>query len=177
MSRAMLLLGLASAAVCCGCSYDPGPANPSSLACAGDPTRPLSAAAVMRVLHRHRFTVLPEPPDRANVICGGLGSRSEEMPVTLTNILSSGPHENTESHEEIGLRQGHVICGLRRGPIWGPELRSDLDAPASSPVFSGRKAEFTVANLECTIYPRGPRTEVQVRNFQRAMRVLARRVS
>jgi hypothetical protein len=98
------------------------------------------------------------------------------MPVSLTNIFFDGPHKNIQSHRKVSRREGHIGCGLRRGPIWGPTLESDLDAPPASPIFSGKKAEFKLANLECTIYPEGPRSGVQVRNLQRAMQLFARRL-
>ncbi len=112
-------------------------------------------------MHRYDFTVRP---DRDSVICGGLGSEAEEMPVELTNSLD----------DEIAEREGTVFCGVRRGPIWGPKLEKDLDAPASSPIFSGRKAEFSVANVECSIYPNGPRSGAQIRRMERAMEEIDR---
>jgi hypothetical protein len=108
------------------------------------------------VLRKHGFVVHQDPTD---VICG-LDPPADDMPVSLTNADDE---------------EAYLGCGLRRGPIWGPELTSDLDAPPASPVFSGRKAEFKVANLECTIYPEGPRTEAQIGNLQRAMEKLAQR--
>jgi hypothetical protein len=94
------------------------------------------------MLARHDITV------RANydgVICGGfIGSPEEEMPVKLGN----------DSDEAAMERQGTVFCGLRRGPIWGPKLESNLDAPPASPIFSGKKAEFKVANLGARSIPR-----------------------
>lgn len=94
------------------------------------------------------------------------------MPISVTNVLFEGPHENIDAHEEIAAREGHVGCGLRRGPIWGWQLDEDLDAPPASPIFSGEKAVFSFANVECTLYPEGERREEQIRNLQRAMRDL-----
>jgi hypothetical protein len=149
--------------VVAGCASVPGPASKPDTSCAGDPTRPISAKTLRRVLARHDITVRPYYD---GVICGPfLGSRDEQMPVELSN----------DRNEAAMKREGTVFCGLRRGPIWGPKLESDLDAPASSPVFSGRVAEFKVANVECSVYPDGPQTEVQVGNLQRAMVALARR--
>lgn len=148
-----------------GCGGVPEPTSEPDTSCAGDPTRPIAAATLRRVLARHGITV------RAHydgVICGGfIGSPEEEMPVKLGN----------DSDEAAMEREGTVFCGLRRGPIWGPRLESNLDAPPASPIFSGRKAEFKVANLECTIYPEdGPQADEQVRNLQHAVQSLARRV-
>jgi hypothetical protein len=149
-----------------GCGEAPAPTSAGDASCAGDPTRPISAATLTRVLARHDITVRA---DYDGVICGGfIGSPEEEMPVKLGNDSDEGAME----------REGAVFCGLRRGPIWGPKLESNLDAPPASPIFSGTKAEFKVANLECTIYPEeGPRAAEQVRNLQRAVQSLARAAS
>ena len=84
----------------------------------------------------------------------------ERMPVSVEN----------ESNE----RDGHLFCGLRRAPIWGWNLSADVDAPPASPVFAGDKAEFSFANLECTLYPRGERGDEQIGRLQSAVRELAR---
>ena len=97
---------------------------------------------------------------------------AERMPVTVSNIHFEGRNENIEGHDEIGEREGHVICGLRRGPIWGWKVDEDLDAPPASPIFSGDKATFSFANLDCTLYPQGDRSAEQVRNPQAAVREL-----
>ena len=70
--------------------------------------------------------------------------------------------------------QGTVFCGLRRGPIWRGKLEQDLDAPASSPIFSGEKATFSVEDVECTVYPNGDESGRQVRNMDPAMKEIAR---
>ena len=59
-------------------------------------------------------------------------------------------------------REGTLYCGLHARPFPNPELRADTDAPAASPIFSGRKAEFALGNFECTLYPEGEETETQV---------------
>jgi hypothetical protein len=151
-----------------GCA-EPPPSSPPSQACVGEKTRPLTATELRRTLRRHGFTVYRTPGD---AICDA--PVAERMPVSVSNVLFEGPHENIDRHEEISEREGHVFCGLRRGPIWGWRLDEDLDAPPSSPIFSGDKATFSFANLECTLYPEGERAEIQVRNLQRAVRELVR---
>lgn len=140
-----------------------------NLSCLDEPTRPLTAADATRALRRHGFTVFR---DRTDVVCDA--PAGERMPVSLTNILFEGPHENISAHDEVSEREGHVACGLRRKPIWGWKLDEDLDAPPASPIFSGDKATFSFANLECTLYPEGQRAQKQVRNLQYAVRELAR---
>jgi hypothetical protein len=158
----MRVVLLACALLTAGCGGVPGPGGSGvDTSCAGEPTRPITSAMLKRTLEQNGFTVRP---DRESVICGGLGSADEEMPVELTNSLDS----------EVADREGTVFCGLRRGPIWGAELEKDLDAPASSPIFSGEKAEFSVANVECSVYPKGPRSGAQVRSMERVMEEIDR---
>jgi hypothetical protein len=162
MRAALMSVLLIALAVACGGVASPAEQDDS---CAGDPTRPVTAEVLKRVLAAHDITV------RAHydgVICGGaIGSREEEMPVELSN----------DQDEAAMERQGTVFCGLRRGPIWGGKLEQDLDAPASSPVFSGEKATFSVENVECTVYPNGDETGRQVRNMAAAMKEIARRAA
>lgn|SRR5829696_1753050 len=157
-------------AVGCGCGgqVDDSVDDLPSQACVSEPTRPLTASELMGTLRRHGFTVFRIPGD---AIC--VAPVAERMPVSVGNVLSEGPHENYDRRDEITEREGHVFCGLRRGPIWGWKLDENLDAPPASPLFSGDKAEFNFANLECTLYPKGARKDVHVRNLQRAVRDLA----
>jgi hypothetical protein len=140
-----------------------------SQACLGEATSPLTAAELTRTLRRHGFTVYPDPRD---AICDT--PVAERMPVSVSNVFFQGPHENIEAHNEVTEREGHVSCGLRRGPIWGWKLEEDLEAPPASPIFSGDKAEFSFANLECTLYPDGEGGDDQVRRLQRAVQELVR---
>jgi hypothetical protein len=122
---------------------------------------------LIRTLRRHGFTVFRIPGD---AIC--YTPVAERMPVSVGNVISEGPHDNYDRRDEITEREGHVFCGLRRGPIWGWKLDENLDAPPASPAFSGDKAEFYFANLECKLYPEGERKDAQVRKLQRAIREL-----
>jgi hypothetical protein len=125
-----------------------------NLACLDEPTRPLTGSEATQVLRRHGFMV---ERVRDDAICAA--PPDERMPVSLTN------YDRDEATP-------FVSCGLRRGPIWGWKLDENLDAPPSSPIFSGRKAEFSFANLECSIYPEGDETEVQIRRMQSAVHEL-----
>lgn len=133
-------------------------------ACSGGEARPLSIQVVARTLREHGFNVQPEGRSE---ICGGVGA--EEVVADLTNVHFDGPYENIESHDEVQRREGMVICAIRRGPLWGNTLQKDLDAPAASPIFSGPKAVFFLANVECTIYPDEDRRQEQVGRLDRAM--------
>ena len=167
MVRALLLTILLAAVGGCDPGSTPSGYDQPSQACAREPTAPLTAAELTRTLRANGFTVFPEP---GVAICDV--PATERMPISVTNVLFEGPHENIDAHEEIAAREGHVGCGLRRGPIWGWQLDEDLDAPPASPIFSGEKAVFSFANVECTLYPEGERREEQIRNLQRAMRDL-----
>jgi hypothetical protein len=163
---ATLFVGLSAG---CMAQAEDGADDQSSQACLSEPTEPLTAAELTQALRRHGFTVFQIPGD---AICDG--PASDRMPVSVGNVLSEGPHDNYDKRDEVTEREGHVFCGLRRGPIWGWQLHEDLDAPPASPAFSGDKAEFYFANLECKLYPRGERSDEQVRNLRGAVRDLVR---
>jgi hypothetical protein len=161
MRAPLVLVLLVVAAGAAGCGGVPAPAEQDT-SCAGDPTRPITADMLKRVLARHGISVRLHYD---GVICGGpIGSPEEEMPVELSN----------DQDEAAMEREGTVFCGLRRGSIWGRKLEQDFDAPASSPIFSGEKAEFSVANVECSVYPSGDESGRQVRNMAAAMKEIAR---
>ena len=155
MERVALVVALT--AVVTGCTGSPAPVGDKpNLACLDEPTRPLTARDVTRVLRHYGFPV-QRAGDQA--VCDA--APGERMPVSLTNY----------DHDEA---TPFVSCGLRREPIWGWKLDEDLDAPPSSPIFSGRKAEFSFANLECSVYPEGEDTDQQIRRMQRAVHELVR---
>jgi len=177
MARWLLVLSVwfGGSVLMSGCVALP-PSSAGKTDCAGEPTLPISAAVLVRTLRRNHFTVYADPSD---VVCSSSdpvapSDPEEDMPLSVTNVLFDGPHENIASHDEITKREGHVICGARRGPIWGPKLNKEFDAPPDSPIFSGEKALFKVANIECTIYPDGSRSGTQVRNLDRAMEEIER---
>jgi hypothetical protein len=168
MSCSRLLIPFSLSILLCGCVGVTDNITQPSQSCVGEPTEPITASELARSLKRHEFSVHPILGD---AICDG--PVSDRMPVSLGNVHFEGPHENIDRHAEITRREGHVFCGLRRGPIWGWRLDEDLNAPPASPIFSGDKATFSFANLECTLYPEGARRQEQVRNLQRAVRELS----
>jgi hypothetical protein len=137
--------------------------DPQIPKCPGGAAAPLSSTEVATALREQGFSVFEDDEG-----CAG----AEDKVMDLTNILFSGPHENISEHAEIGATEGHVGCGLGREPLFGNKLDSDLEAPAASPFFSGDKAEFLLANVQCTIYPEGDDKAGQVARLQRAMEAL-----
>ncbi len=73
--------------------------------------------------------------------------RRDEIPVIAVS------NDLTGSGSDASNREGWMSCLLRRGPLWGSKPRIDLNAPPNSPIFSGRKAEFSYQNVECSLYP------------------------
>jgi hypothetical protein len=115
---------------------------PSPEKCRG-PGEPISIDLAVKTLRKHGFTVFR---DSNSASCGGR-SRDEHILTDLTNVLFSGPHENIESHDEITKREGHLICTVRRRPIYGGGGRvQDRTEP-------GEEASLILANLECGLYP------------------------
>ena len=154
-------------------AFDEGLSYEETPLCAGGEARPLSISSVSRALREQGFTVARA---RRSEFCGGPGRevipRGKRVVADLTNIHFDGPHENIDQHDEVTDREGHVGCVVLRSDVWGRRLRADLDAPAASPIFSGDKAQFFLANVECTIYPSGDRKAEQVDNMHRVMRSL-----
>jgi hypothetical protein len=103
-----------------------------------------------------------------SLACAG----AEDLVTMLANVVSSGPHENLSEQDEIDAKQGSVHCAIYRESLFGRTLASDLDAPAASPIFSGDKAEFFLANVQCTIYPQGEAKAEQVARLQHVMEAL-----
>jgi hypothetical protein len=131
-------------------------------------TQPLAIAEVARTLRGQGFSVAR---DEGSALCS-----APQVAAVLTNIHFDGPNENISVHDEISERQGHVSCAVERRSAWGTKLHKDLHAPAASPIFSGRKARFWLANVDCTIYPEGPTTEFNVRRLESAMKRLERSI-
>jgi hypothetical protein len=136
--------------------------------CPGGRTQPLAIADVARTLKHHGFSV---GRDDGSALCS-----AQQVAAVLTNIHFDGPHENISAHDEISEREGHVSCAVERRNVSGTKLRTDLHAPAASPIFSGRKARFWLANIDCVIYPEGPTTERNVKRLELAMKQLERLV-
>jgi hypothetical protein len=137
--------------------------DPELPKCPGGTAAPLTSAEVATALREEGFSVYEDDEG-----CDG----AEDKAIELTNILFSGPHENISEHAEIGATEGYVGCGVGRKPLFGNQLDSDLDAPPASPFFSGDKAEFLLANIQCTIYPEGDDKAGQVERLRRALEKL-----
>ena len=124
---------------------------------------------VLETLREHGLTVFPETESEFCAAEGVVGR--------LANIHSRGPHENLAQREEIERSQGHVGCTIWQAAEWGRRLEGDRDAPPSSPIFSGEKAEFFIANVRCVIYPHGDRAKEQVDALERGMKDLEARLA
>jgi hypothetical protein len=138
----------------------------ASPTCPGGRTHPFAIADVARTLREQKFSVAR---DEGSALCS-----APQVAAVLTNIHFDGPNENISNHDEISKREGHVSCAVERRSARGAKLRKDLHAPAASPIFSGRKARFWLANVDCVIYPEGRQTESNIRRLEVAMKQLAR---
>jgi hypothetical protein len=120
---------------------------------------------VVRALRTHGFSVRSSTTSRD---CGGFDvSDADEAPgFAVSNADGAGRAPRGE---------GTLYCLLRQGPIWGRTLEFGADAKPSSPIFTGRKAEASFANLECTLYPEKRNAAERVRALRRALRELAAR--
>jgi hypothetical protein len=135
-------------------------------ACGHGPTEPVTIEEALSTLRAHSFTVFVEEESE---LCGG--SLAEEA---IGNVVESGPNRNVSDFEEISKREGMLLCTLRPEPLGDSKLYVDTDAPPASPIFSGDKAEFGLANFECTLYPEGDGKAEQVARLHDAFRELER---
>lgn len=121
--------------------------------------KPVSVAAAREALRDAGFSV-----ERVTVRrCRG-DTRREDILAELSN-------ENMG--DRIEEEQGSVTCAIYRGPIYNGFNR-DLHEPAASPIFTGRKASWWFANVECDIYPSERNPDEQVAKLNSAMETLAR---
>lgn len=72
---------------------------------------------------------------------------------------------------EIGLEDFSVSCLLDEHAVYERRVRIDHDAKPDSPIFSGDKATFDLANLDCTVYDKHA-----VRPVERAFTTLERTI-
>jgi len=72
-----------------------------------------------------------------------------------------------EEHEATRQREGVVLCSLRPHPQGGAR-------PVAQRAGEDGEIDFVLANLECTIFPQGERSEEQVRRLESSFAALQR---
>jgi hypothetical protein len=124
---------------------------------------PLESKAVVRAFRKHGFSVRSSTTSED---CKGfLVTDANDAPgFAISNTTGTGGSPGDE---------GTLYCLLRQGPIWGNELKFNGRAKPASPIFSGKKAQATFTNLECTLYPKGTNAGDRVGAFRQAMQELA----
>jgi hypothetical protein len=158
MTRVALFAFLAFAAGCVpGTS---GRAMEMGSDCRHGSAQPITADEALSALRVHGFTVYRE---EESLFCGGDNSAED----VIANVLQSGPPENFTDPGEITGREGTLYCGLHARPFPNAELHADSDAPAASPIFSGRKAESPSAASNARSIRRGTRPRLRLRAFAR----------
>jgi hypothetical protein len=173
MSRAVVIVACFTTLVASGCREhvgsesvtEPDPVAQQS-ACTGTPT-PVSIERVERVLLDAGFSVrrLPE-----GAVC--------DQPLTSPreDILAELSNERAGEFEEVVEGEGLVTCWISRGPTYPNEqVHKNLDEPAYSPVFHGRKASWWFSNVECTLVASDSHPDEQIARADEAMERLAHR--
>jgi hypothetical protein len=131
--------------------------------CAGGRARPIAPSLVIAALKTQGFHA---SSSTTSDLCGAFDPSVRGAEVAAYEVSTAQEHG-----------QPWVSCILRRGPLWGHELRKDLDAAPDSPIFSGRKAEVSFENVECSIYPSDDdRADAEIRRFSAAIDAIARAV-
>jgi hypothetical protein len=92
---------------------------------------------------------------------------SGDVATTLTNVPFDRREEGGEAQAAVPPAEGLVICLVhRRGPGGGGStLRKHTDRGATI---------LTLANLECSLYPRGERADNELRRLEEALWALER---
>lgn len=130
--------------------------------CNGIPN-PVSIEAVERVLREGGFSM---ERVEGSASCDPGTDPDEDLIIELSN-RGGGSYEEAEEGEGI------VTCSITRGPIYPGKLGKNLDEPAYSPVFVGRKAVWWFKNIECYIYAGDAHPDEQVAKLDEAMERLA----
>lgn len=91
----------------------------------------------------------------------------------VANIRFHGQNENVHEHDEIRTSEGHVGCVIEQEPL---EEESRF-----SPLIEGGPSDDEVtgyyANVQCTLYPAGPRPDRQVARLRSALARMQANVS
>jgi hypothetical protein len=117
--------------------------------CTGGSTRPLAPEEVVRIF-------------RAQGLSAVTSTRAQDCGESIAYDVANTA---VQDHE------GWLTCSLFGTPIFRRVPALDLEARSNSPIFSGRKATFHFANIECFFYPD---TDEQMARFARAARQIAR---
>lgn len=171
MRRILLLAPLALLGSACIGGVGSGQGVGRTSECTGRPTEPLSKTAVVATLHEHGLRAARSSTTSDE--CKGLDTlftSDRDLPAFAISNDRDGGFEGG-----IHKREGTLHCLLYPDPAFGHELEGDTDAPAASPIFSGRKAQYYLENLECTFYPNETDAERQIARVSAALHELAAR--
>jgi hypothetical protein len=120
--------------------------------CADGPGRPLTASDLVTALQESGITAR-----ETDAHC------TEEIVAEVTNVLFSGPDVE---YEEITAREGHLICQVLAQPLGPAGRRRSLER---EPLLRGPGAAFALGNVDCAVYTRGDRSEMQVARLEGAL--------
>jgi hypothetical protein len=91
-------------------------------------------------------------------------------------VITNAAYEiDPGTYAEIQDTEGTINCSLARMSIYVGKPQIDLHAPEHSPLYHGRKAEFSFENLDCVLHAGDVKANEQVTRFARAVRQLVRR--
>lgn len=120
---------------------------------------PLKASDLIRVFAKERVTLYSLPE---SMYCDNAG---RGVRAALFQVADVSNQRSVVQDEDAVARQGWITCNVLRGDramrSWAFEY--ELDLPPNSPIFSGTKSRFEVANIGCWLYPHGDRDAVQAR--------------
>lgn len=143
-------------------------AAPALKQCEDELGDPLKAADLVAAFRAEGFTMKSLA---ASDYCGPVDA-ADTPPAyrTVADVSNDDPATNLD--DDVRDAEGWATCSVFRGPVRETQLEADLDASADSPIFSGRKAEFRLANVDCRLYPASGEEEAQIRRAHAAMKRL-----
>jgi hypothetical protein len=151
-----------------GCGGGGGDVTPvvepgAGSSCRGGAARPIPVRRVVAAFRRNGFSVYATTKS--------LGCEFSDKAYVVTN---ADYDIDPDKYQRIQNTEGTINCSLSTSSIYPGKPQLDLHAPAYSPIFHGRKADFSFANLDCVLYAGDARANEQVGRFARVVKELLR---
>lgn len=167
LAAGLVLVALGGRA--CGFGLPGGDAFVEDGPCRDELGKPLKARDVVTAFRAEGFSVSSLD---MSFYCEPSHSDGETAIADVSN--QEGPVDGADE------REGWATCHVYRDGGAPPyRLDADLEVGPDSPIFSGTKAQFSLANVNCSLYPsyEGNAGRAQVRKAHEAMKRLERRLA
>jgi hypothetical protein len=152
MPRAFPLLLVGSALALASCDGAAVVAVDGLPECSGAAASPLMTKRVLEALREQGIDAFSEEKAGACV--------DDSVAASITNVVLD---------EDTPAGQGNVFCTVYRAPVF----RGDLEEETDDGLLSlGGETDFSLANVDCSVYPHGDDEDAQIARLRRAMQAL-----